>query len=253
MTTSGYSPKILHADPEHGGLRFAVIVILIFGLILSFILFQLLLSLLAADTILIEFTNVISCGGAILLALLLAYAAETYLKRTWPSGTMLTLGDTELGCKIRGREPSQEPEEFLFDWSKNLNLTRWYFELGGYPRAGRERRVSGKWVCLACRLQQDDAQLITFGYFPPDKAAVWTADQNLSEPFREISLAFLYAEAGKKRRGAGTRPAVPSSMLTGKDGRYWLAEQKRWKDGVELTQEDFETFMEYMERKRQIG
>jgi len=256
MITTENSPKVLHADPEHGGLRFVVIFILLIGLILSFIMIQLLLSLLAADTILIEFATVFSCAGAIVLALILAWASEIYLKRAWPSGTTLVLGDTELEYTVKKRDPGQEnenPEEFLFDWTKNLNLTRWYFELSGYPRAGRERRVSSKWNCLAYRLHQDEAQLIVFGYFPPEKAAVWTEDQNLSEPFHEISLAHLYTEAGKKRRGAGTRPAIPSSMLTGSNGRYWLAEQKRWQDGVELAQEDFVTFMKYTERKTQIG
>ena len=150
----------------------------------------------------------------------------------------------------RGQGQAEEnSEEIVLEWSKNLNLTRWYFELSGYPRAGRERRVSSNWFCLACQFQQDDARLILFGYFPPDKAVVWTEDQNLPEPFHLISLAHLYAEAGKKIRGAAIRPKIPSSMLTGSDGRYWLAEQKRWQKGVELTQEDFATFMEYVEQK----
>ena len=252
MTQSGQSSKVLHADPEHGGLRFAVIVVLLLGLILSFVIIQLLLSLLAANSILIEFATVLSCAGAILLALGMAWAAETYLKRAWHSGITLRLGDSELGFQMgkRGQSQAEEnSEEIVFEWSKNLNLTRWYFELIGYPRAGRERRVSSKWICLACQLQQDEARLILFGYFPPDEAAVWTENQKLAEPFHSISLAHLYAEAGKKGRGAATRPKIPSSMLTGSDGRYWLAEQKRWQEGVELTQEDFATFMEYMEQK----
>ncbi len=255
MINRGKSPKVLHADPEHGSLRFVVIVILLLGLILSFIFIQLLLSLLAADTVLIEFANVLSCAGAIFLSLGSAWAAEIYLKRAWHSGTMLLLGDSELGYQRGKRGQSQgdeNSEELLFEWSKNLNLTRWHFELSDYPRGGRERRVSDNWHCLACQLQQDDARLIVYGYFSPEKAAVWTDNQELFEPFHLISLAHLYREAGKKGRGAGTRPTVPSSMLTGSDGRYWLAEQKRWQEGIELTQEDFATFMEYMKQKIQV-
>lgn len=252
MTQSGQSSKVLHADPEHGGLRFVVIVALLFGLILGFIIIQLLLSLLAADSILSDFATVLSCAGAILPALVMAWAAETYLKRTWHSGTTLLLGDSELGFQMGNRSPSQaeeDSEERVFEWSKNLNLTRWYFKLSGYPRAGKERRVSSTWFCLACQLQQDESRLILFGYFPPDKAAVWTVDHQLSEPFRLISLAHLYAEAGIKSRTAAIRPKIPSSMLTSNDGRYWLAEQKRWSEGVELSMEDFATFMKYMEQK----
>jgi hypothetical protein len=252
MTQSGQPSKVLHADPEHGGLRFVVIVVLLLGLILGFVMIQLLLSLLAANSILIEFATILSCAGAILLALSIAWATEIYLKQAWPSGTTLLLDDSELIFQMgkQGHSQTEEgSEEIVFDWSKTLNLTRWYFELSGYPRAGRERRVSSKWLCLACQLQQDEARLILFSYFPPNEAAVWTNNQKLVEPFHSISLAHLYSEAGKKNRGAATRPKIPSNMLTGSDGRYWLAEQKRWQDGLELTQEDFATFMEYMEQK----
>ncbi len=247
-------PKILHADPEHGGLRFAVIIVLVLGLILSFVIIQLLLSLLAANTILIEFGTVLSCAGAIVLALGLAWAAESYLKRIWHSGNVLILNDSELDYQKEKRNTDADgddtkDEALVFDWAKHLNLTRWYFELDGYPRGGRERRVSNKWLCLACQLQQDDSRLIVYGYLPPDKAAVWTESQKLPEPFHAISLAELYAAAEKKGPGAATRPAVPSSMLTGSDGRYWLAEQKRWQEGIELAEKDLETFLEYMEEK----
>ena len=252
MTQSGQPSKVLHANPEHGGLRFVVIVVLLLGLILGFVMIQLLLSLLAANTILIEFATILSCAGAILLALSIAWATEIYLKKAWPSGTTLLLDDSELVVQMGKRGQSQteeDSEEIVFDWSKNLNLTRWYFELRGYPRAGRERRVSTKWFCLACQLQQDEARLILYGYFPPDEAAVWIENKKLAEPFHSISLAHLYSEAGKKGRRASTRPKIPSSMLTGNDGRYWLAEQKRWQEGFELTREDFATFMEYIEQK----
>jgi hypothetical protein len=252
MAQSEQPPNLLHADPEHGGLRLVVFVILLLGLILGFIIIQLLLTLLASNSILIEFANVLSCVGAILLALGIAWATESYLKRAWHSGTTLLLGDSELGFQMgkRGQSQTEESsEKIVFEWSKNMNLTRWYFELSGYPRAGRERRVSSKWICLACQLQQDEAHLIIFGYFPPDEAAVWTENQRLAEPFHSISLAHLYSEAGKKGRRAATRPKIPPSMLTGSDGRYWLAEQKRWQEGVELTQKDFATFMKYMEQR----
>jgi hypothetical protein len=252
MTHTAQTPKILHADPEHGGLRLIVIVILLLGLILGFIIIQLLLSLLATDTILIEFATVLSCAGAIVFALAVAWGSEIYLKRVWHSGIELSLGDTELGFKSGKRPVDEEAEEFeelFFEWSKNINLTRWFFELSGYGRAGRERRVSSKWLCLACQIQQNDARLIAYSYFPPQAAAVWTENQQLSEPFHSISLALLYSEAGKKKREATTRPTIPSNMLTGSDGRYWLAEQKRWQEGVELTQEDFAILMEYMEQR----
>ncbi len=252
MTISENPTKILHADPEHGGLRFAIFLVLLLGLIVSFVIIQLLLSLLAVNTILIEFATVLSCAGAIILALGFAWVAELYLKRIWHSGNVLLLGDSELGYQKGKQNPeadSEGHEAFNIEWSKHVNLTRWYFELTGYPRGGRERRVSSKWLCLACQLQQDDARLIVYGYLPPEQADVWVENKQLAEPFHPISLAELYAAVEKKGRGAATRPSVPSSMLTGSDGRYWLAEQKRWQEGIELAPKELEIFLAYMAQK----
>ncbi len=251
MTHYGPENTVLHADQEHGGVRIIVLVVLILGLFLGFIFIQTALSLLASDTILIEFATVLSCSGAIVLALAITWVTEIYLKRSWPSGTMLMLGNGYLEFepgKHRGENEKDEDQEIAFDMAKTLNITRWYFELSGYARAGRERRVSRKWLCLACQLQQDDTSLIAFSYYPPEAAAEWIENKRLAEPFHAISLAYLYNEAGKKKRDASTRPAIPSSMLTGSDGRYWLAEQKRWKNGIEFTHEDFDTFLSYLEK-----
>jgi len=252
MTAQANSPKVLHADPEHGGLRFVIILVLLLGLVLGFMLMQLLIRSVAADTLLRDFATIISCTGAIVLSLILAWAAETYLKRAWPSGTLLLLGDSELSCHLGDRSQDlgrDGQEKLVIEWSKKINLTRWSFALSGYPRSGRERRVPSNWHCLACQLQQDDTRLIVFGYFPPDEAAVWTENPALIEPFHTISLAKLYAEAGKRLGKATTRPIVPSSMVAGSDGRYWLAEQKRWQEGLELTQEDMTLILAYMEQK----
>jgi hypothetical protein len=44
---------------------------------------------------------------------------------------------------------------------------------------------------------------------------------------------------------------VTTDLLRGKDGRFWLAEQRRWQQGIELTPDDFETFIDYVRRKQQ--
>ena len=251
-TTSGNSSKIIHADPEHGRLRFAVFVLLLLALILSFLLIQLLLNLFADGTRVHGFSTVISCVGAIPLALGISWITEIVLKREWHSGTFLALDDYELRfteSKQDNNHPQNGTHEVVFEWSKRVNLARWYFALQGYPRAGRERRVSKGWLCMACQLQQDDDQLIVYGYLPPEQATSWTENQQLSEPFHQISLAQLYEQAGQKGRAASARPTIPSNFLTSTDGRFWLAERRRWLEGVELAQNDFEIFLDYIEKK----
>jgi hypothetical protein len=218
------------------------------GLLLSFLLLRPLLGWLTAGTRLQDFITLLSCLGAIPLALGLAYVIEKNLKRVWHSGLVFTLEDDVLHFNAAATD-RYEALAISIDWSRRVNLTRWYFRLANYPRAGRERMVSDKWLCLACQMQQDDSRLITFAYFPPEEAEVLTMDKHLSERFHEISLAALYREAGTRRLDATTRPSLPPEMLTGENGRYWLAERRRWEEGLELAQDDFLTLTAYTEER----
>ncbi len=246
-------PRVLHADPEHGGLRIVVILILITNLIVGFLLIQLLLNLLASGTRIIEFATVISCVFAIPLALGIAWIVEAVLKREWHSGKSLTLDETKLTYNIQESKSghfTNDESQILFDWTKRVNILYWYFSLKGFPRGGRERRVSNKWFGLAGQIQQDDSRVIVFCYLPPKEATAFIDNKDLREPFVQISLAEVYEQAGqKKRQSASTRPNIDASLLTTPEGRYWLAEQKRWKEGLELTPADFDIFINYVELK----
>jgi len=253
MSAYGKSPKVLHANPEHGGLRFVVILVLVVSLVTGFLLIQLLINLLASETRLVDFATVLSCALSIPLALGVAWIVEAVLKRDWHSGESLALDDailTYASQKTNSHHSTDDVSQISFDWSKRVNVLYWYFKLQGYPRAGRERRVSNKWLGLACQLQQDDSRVIVFCYLAPTHAATWIENKDLSEPFVKLSLAEVYKQAGQKtRQSASTRPNIDSSLLTSPEGRYWLAEQKRWQEGIELTQQDFETFINYIEQK----
>ena len=253
MLDDGSSPKVLHADPEHGGLRFVVFLVLVINLIVGFLLIQLLLYILAGDTRLIEFATAISCICSIPLALGIAWLLERILKREWHSGKSLTLEDATLTYtpqKAKSRGNEEDESQISIEWSKRVNILYWYFSLSGYPRAGRERRVSNKWLGLACQLQQDDSRLTVFCYLSPMHAKTWIENEDLSEPFVKISLADAYTQAGQnKRSAASTRPIIDTSLLTSPEGRYWIAEQKRWRYGLELNPIDFDTFIDYVEDK----
>ena len=103
----------------------------------------------------------------------------------------------------------------------------------------RERRLTAKHACLACQLQQDNVRLIVFGYVKGQ-----AADSLLDgSDFHQIEPADYYERGPLRRlRGATDRPQLPTAVLTGRDGPYWLAEQRRWTDGIELTAEDFVVF-----------
>jgi hypothetical protein len=175
---------------------------------------------------------------------------ERYLKQTWTSGISMELAGGEL--RLTGVETTDSPaDSIVLDWDKWVNQTRWHFRLANYPRAGRERLVPDKWLCLACQMQQDDRRIIAYTYAPPEQAQAWIDGAPTGEPFHAISLAQLYRAAGTRRWGATTRPEVPTEMLAGPDGRFWIAERRRWAEGVELTPEDFGALLDFIETKSQ--
>ena len=132
----------------------------------------------------------------------------------------------------------------MITWNKPFAQTNWYFRLSGYPRGGRERRVSEKWLCLCTELQQDEERLSTFAFISPEDAAAWTSPTNgKSATFHIIDPGEVYDKGVRSRFGPPSRPNVPTSLLHAKDGRYWLAERRRWEVGIELTPQDFVTVM----------
>jgi hypothetical protein len=247
MNETVSSTKILHADPEHGGIRMAVLLTILLGLLGGFFLIRILLGTFAPDSIFLDFATVISCVGAIPIAMGGAWLVEKYLKKNWSSGLEIELSDQ--GLHFEAGEGRDGPADIRnIDFSKPAILTSWFFKLKGYPKAGRERLVSDKWYCLANQIQQDDERIITYSYLSPEEAERWLGNKQLFEPFQEISLAKVYKDSGARRWSAPNRPEMPSDLLAGPQGRYWIAERRRWQDGLELAAEDFIVLMEQLEK-----
>jgi len=265
MSADANRPATLHADQEHSGLRLAIFVALFAGLILGFILVRWLIDALAPQSVQ-DYATFLSCVGAVPVALLLIWGLEKLLKRVWRSGLSLELNYQGIvvydrrreGARGQGpgaREESTAPAlnstlepgtwnlEPAIRWGGNLSQINWYFRLSGYPRAGQERRVPAKWLCLATELHQDGARLNVFTLMSPERAAAFIENPLLG--FQRLNPADLYDRSARTRIGPPSRPAIPNSVLHSKDGRYWLAERRRWEYGVELTADDFTTLMDY--------
>ena len=246
MTVSQPAPVTLHADQEHSGIRVVLFIALFVGLFLSFRLLALVLDA-AATSSWVDYVTFLSCIGSFPLALLFIWGLEKLLKRVWHSGLSLSLDDR--GITVNDRRIGAEREaagEPVVVWSIPVNQIRWHFQLKGYPRGGRERRVSADWLCLAAELQQDDNRLSVFAFMPPKSAAAWT--ENPKEGFHLINPADLYEKSVRSRIGPPTRPQIASHLLQTKDARYWLAERRRWEKGIELTPDDFRTLITWVEQ-----
>lgn len=236
MTSSNARSIVLNADQEHAGLRAGVLLIVIGGFVIGFFVFSAILGGPLFDGSLISsYAIPLSCGLALIAALAAAGAGEALMKRYWPSGRRVAINDEGLQARL------PEGKQVMLRWSGHVWAINWYFSLSGYPRGGRERRLTGRHVCLACQLQQDDARVVVYGYLKGAAAEAMLAN----EDFHQINPADFYEKNRLRRwRQAAERPQVPTNILTGKEGPYWLAEQRRWSDGIELTGQDFVTFWE---------
>ena len=236
MTFSTQYPRVLHADQEHDRLRVSITVLILVSIWLGYRLIYGALELFASDAVR-DYTVFLSCIGGVPLGLALVWGIEKLLKRVWHSGNSLTLQDATILVQQRDYDTQR------FDVSEQIDLMRWYFRLGGYARGGSERRVAKNWYCLALQLQQEDNRLVVYTFVPPGQAV--TAAQEPDSDFHEIHLKDVYtAHPGIMR--PPSRPEIPAEVLRGKDGRFWLAERRRWHEGLELTREDFATLMEFV-------
>ena len=240
MTQPTSPSSVLHADQEHDSLRTAVILLLLTFFFISYWIVNALLQLELFGPVR-DYAVSLSCVGGLALALGLSAVVEKTLKQIWHSGRRLTLDDAGLLAQFRHESDRR------FRWDVPLTRLNWTFKLSGYRRGGREKRLPTQWVCLACQFQQNDQRLIVHSYMPPKQAAQWLDGDQAEPKFRHLNLANISDSSFSARMKMPTRPEIPNEVLTGRDGRYWLAERHRWTDGLELTAKDFATFMHKLE------
>jgi hypothetical protein len=240
MTPTSAS-KTLYADQEHAGIRIAIPLVLIVASVAVFIIANLLLADLPPGGI-GDYAVFSSCVLGIVIGLGVAGIAEMILKRKWHSGHTVYLDNDG----IRVEMPEQSVVQIVA--GKRFLQLCWHFALKGYPRGGRERRVVSSWSCLGCQVQQDDDRFIAYTFMPPKKAEHITSRRE----FHEIRPSdFHEGSAVRNLVRAPSRPPLPSSVLAGKDGPFWLAERRRWEEGLELTPDDFETLLDWLEEHQQ--
>jgi len=230
MTDTGSSPIVLHANQEHDQLRTAVISILIFLLFIIFTVSRAIFSNTLSGEI-ASYNFILSCLTALVLGLTIGWFAEQYLKKIWRSGSSVTIAPHEIIAE------SKETGEVRLNLEAGITQFSWYFKLENTDRNGRERRLPRSSVCLASEVAQGDGYVVVYTYVPTKEAMNWT------DKLREIDPRELTDEKSRRFAASKTR-TIPVELLRGKNGRYWIAERHRWQTGMELTQKDFETFMD---------
>lgn len=243
MSLSQPYPQVLHADQEHSGLRTAVFILLFISLILAFFGLRALLN--ATNGWISEYAFALSCFGAFPVSVGVIWVAEKYMKQRWPSGRTVTL-------LVDGVSVQTES-------GNNVSLTKtqdilpmaWYFDLRGWQRGGRERRVPQSWYCLAVELKAGKEHIIVYTYLPPNQAQRWL-ETAVKPSFYQIYPQKVYDNSLRKRMTGPSRPEIPPEIITGKDGPYWLAERRRWIEGFELPAQEFESFMNHIQTNLEL-
>jgi hypothetical protein len=240
MTSTQSNPTVLQADQEHPALRTAVFILLFLFLVLAFFGIRAgLTALSGSDTP--DYAFILSCGGAFPLALALVWLAEKLMKRYWPSGRTITL--TSNGLQMQ----TEADQEWQIHRSQEIVPLFWYFDLRGWQRGGRERRVPRNWLCLAIELKAGKKQVIAYTFATPSKTQSWLEGVNGPVRFHQISPKDVYDNSIRARMSGPSRPEIPAAVLTGADGNYWQAERRRWTEGFELLPGQFELFMNHIQ------
>lgn len=210
MASSSPRPddRVLAVDPNHIGIRFAVLLVAI------------LLTLTITAFIIIPLLDAIGLGAilgifklmlGLTLALLLSTQVEKQLVGRWRSGSILAL--TKEGIRLK----KVRDEAVFIRWDQPIEVTSWYFEV----TKGRSYAPKGHYA-VALRLRQGDAVIAPYAFFPP----------GVRESLPDF-YAFTRLIPQRSARSVEEKEIYTSQAdLRG-------AEAQRWYDGCELMRPDF--------------
>ena len=199
-------------DPEHAGLRAAML--------LGFILIWLLVFMLARALLRIDGAVVISIVAGFAAATLLARHLEKWLKRRWPSGRSVAL----TGRRIRLLKRGQEQESLNAEQA--IAVLTWCF------RISRRSRVPKGWFMVACALEQDERHIPVYAFVPPDEF------ESMQRPGQ-----FTQLQGRRQRRDSS------DLRLAGEQKRLHSAEQIRWMQGGEMSRDEFRAYLRFLQQR----
>jgi hypothetical protein len=195
-------------DAEHSGLRLVVTLMLFVAAAVAFVFINLALPSLGW---------LISLVISVIFGYGLAAGLERQLKRRWPSGRAIEIGAS--GVRLLRREVLEQ----AVDSARPSELLCWRFEVRG------RGRVPKGWWMVACGLAQGDALIAAYTFMSPQRLETL--------PGRERFTQLTAPKASLPESGADLR-------LAGEQKRLKDAEYRRWQDGAEMTNSDFERYLE---------
>jgi hypothetical protein len=208
--------RILPIDIEHGGIRLALPVLTVAGLIVGYVATSAILTALNVDVAIGCFSFLAAIG----MALASAAIGDTVLKRVWPSGRKLIVD--QQGIVLEDRRKGRA-KDIRLHWDQRINPLSWRFRV-----SRGSARVQKGWIMLGVKLLQDEQDLTVYTFMPAKDAEKLPA------------YKLFTALAARVELESDKLPLREKS----EQRRLLKAEQDRWEDGAEIRREDFPFLIE---------
>jgi hypothetical protein len=212
-------------DAEHIGIRTAMPILAVVGLLGGFILGGIIAPLI--DNALS--TMCMSLFGAVAGLVILTQIGERAIKPLWHSSRSAIVDTSNLTIIDYRRRPKHET---TIQWHHAFDVQAWYFEV-----PNRKSRVSKGWYCTSVRLIQDQEKLIFYTFMSPEEA----------QSIPHFSDWFVHLRKKKEREELATSDPHQAAI----QDRHRKLEKLRWDDGAELKIEDFLALMNLVARHGQ--
>jgi hypothetical protein len=199
-------------DTEHSALRFTIMLVFIVGWFISYMILNALVPSQGLNIIAIVVSFILTAVGT--------QQIERVLKQRWPSGRTLTLDHNTI--KLSDRNNTQQ-----IDANQQVNVLMWRFEIK------RRSRVPKGWYMVACALEQEDTYLAAYTFMSPE-----TFDALKTSHFTVLP------SLKETEKTQGVRNDI---RLMGEQRRLHAAENARWMNGAEMTNDDFIAFVRQLQ------
>jgi hypothetical protein len=210
--TSDATTLFTPVDAEHAGIRTAGCATFFIGGAVCF---------LVGSALLPEAAGIAALLG-LLVGALIAYGVDRQLRGRWPSGRVLQADANQIAI-TRNNEP-----EFSIDPHKQVNVIPYRFEVL------RNGRVKKGWLVVALVLEQDDALIPVYTFASPDQ-------------FEKLRLAKHFEILQRADKLNSNSNSVQEMKLAGKMRRMHEAEKVRGLEGAEMTLEQFEQYIQFLQ------
>ncbi|MBC8170219.1 MAG: hypothetical protein H7X77_01045 [Anaerolineae bacterium] len=203
--TTNDSSQVFSVDPEHAGLRIAIVGVFFVAAALIYLTTSVLVPVVGV--------NLIGVVAAVVGASLLTQMVDRLFKQRWPSGRQLKIDGDQIQLRLR------DQVQRTIAGDQHVNVLLWCFEVT------KRTRIPKGWLMVAIALMQEDTYLPVYTFVAP-------------EAFDQLAYHNQYVKlTGRKQ------PEAQDMRLAGQQRRLHIAEDARWQDGAEMSKADFERYI----------